>query len=71
MAPLQAALVAMVLPDTTQAEIAEIGQMVEEGDLPDSSDEDSGPINEEAAARLRAWILERALASARSRAPRL
>jgi len=64
---LRDAVAAMLLPATTPAEIAAIGNMVEDDDLPDVPDEDDGPINEAAAKKLREWILARALAAARAR----
>jgi hypothetical protein len=49
---------AMLAPDTTPAQILEIGRMAEEGDFGDDDepDEDDGPTNPQATARVRAMI---------------
>lgn len=65
-AELHALLAAMLSPDTTPEQIAELGQMVEEDDLPDTPDEDTAPINEAKAKDLRDWMEARAIASARA-----
>lgn len=66
---LQDLVAAMLSPDATPEEIAEIGQMVEEDDLPDTPDEDDGPVNEAAANNLRKWMEDRAIASAKAKLP--
>jgi hypothetical protein len=53
---LRAAADAMLADDATPETIREIGEMVEEGDLPDTPDDDQGPVNPEAAKRVTAWL---------------
>jgi hypothetical protein len=59
-------LAAMLSSAATPEQIAELGEMAQENDLPDTPDEDTGPINEDAAKRLRKWILDRAVAKAKA-----